>query len=239
MLRGRGEVGAQPRLLRRARGGGDVGAVAVQHDDVPGARVEAVVTLGRVTRGGAEIAEVAGSRAARVVLVIAEHRCRTGLLPSPRRVVAVVVYRRRTAGIGGITEGEDGPRHGIENGGRRFVVAAVAAGNIAGAHQHDGRRCRDGGGRRIGGAGRAVRIGGGEDHVVGPRAGVDVTGSHGTRGAAIPEGPGVGDAVPVAVYRPTAVERHRDAGRAAVRSAGAGSGGRVRASHGDGHRIAA
>src|SRR2546422_8088719 len=51
-------------LFRSARGGGDKGVAAVQHDDVPGSEVVAVVAQPRGARGRSEIVEVAdGGRA--------------------------------------------------------------------------------------------------------------------------------------------------------------------------------
>src|SRR6266516_2637345 len=87
-----GVVGLEPLLLRRARARGDVGAVAVQHDDVPGAQIVAVVALGGVARRGAEIAEVAVRRGARHVV----------LLPGPTSVtVATGVAALCAAGPSG------------------------------------------------------------------------------------------------------------------------------------------
>src|SRR5689334_6285484 len=54
-----GEIGTQPALLRRPRLTTDFGAVTIEDDDMPGSQVVAVVALGGITGGGAEVAEVA------------------------------------------------------------------------------------------------------------------------------------------------------------------------------------
>src|SRR5437879_10611070 len=84
-LRARGEIGAQPLLLRRARGLRDV---AVKGDDVPVAQVVAVVALRRIARGRTEVAEIAGGPG-RAVLVVAGDRPGARLVPAPGGGVAV------------------------------------------------------------------------------------------------------------------------------------------------------
>src|SRR6266566_2414006 len=68
LSRVRREIRPEPLLLRGASGGGDVGADAVEHDDVPGAEVVAVVTLIRVAGRGPEVVEGTGRAGAGVVL---------------------------------------------------------------------------------------------------------------------------------------------------------------------------
>src|SRR2546426_6027350 len=87
------QIGAQPLLLGRAR---PVGDLAVQRDDVPRAEVVTVVALGGITRGRAEVAEVAGRVVAHVV-VIAGNRPGAGLVAAPSRGVAVRVVATRPA----------------------------------------------------------------------------------------------------------------------------------------------
>src|SRR2546422_9228636 len=81
---GGGQVRLEPQLLRRAR---RHGGRAVQRDDVPGAQGVAVVALGRVARGRAEVAVVA-RRTGGGGLAIAPPRGGARPLPTPPRVVA-------------------------------------------------------------------------------------------------------------------------------------------------------
>src|SRR5207247_2208603 len=87
------QVRLEPQLLRRARRRGDR---AVQRDDVPRAQVVAVITLGRIAGGGAEVAIIA-RRSGGGVLRVARDGVGAGLLPPPRRAV--------TVGIGGAIPG--------------------------------------------------------------------------------------------------------------------------------------
>src|SRR5205085_4576139 len=158
LLGGGREVGLEPGLLRRAGGCRDEARVAVQHDDVPGAQVVAVVSLGRVSRGGAEVAEVPGRRGARVVVVIADHGVGARLVAAPARIVTVLIGGGRPVGIGGVAQGEDGARNAVEQARRRFVVGAIAARDVARTHQrHRGYRLRDRD-RGRGGAHRPVLV---------------------------------------------------------------------------------
>src|SRR3989304_2246493 len=85
----------------------DLGALAVEGDEVPGPQVVAVVTLAGITGGGAEVAEVAG-RAGGVVFVVAGHRKRTGLAGAPGRVVAIGELAGGPVGVDVVAQGHDG-----------------------------------------------------------------------------------------------------------------------------------
>src|SRR2546430_2426441 len=102
LLGGGREVGLEPGLLRRARGCRDEARVAVQHDDVPGAQVVAVVSLGGVACGRPEVAEVSGRRGARVVVVIAGHGVGARLVAAPAQIVTGLLVCGRPAWIGGV-----------------------------------------------------------------------------------------------------------------------------------------
>src|SRR5438105_5399988 len=78
-LRARGEIGAQPLLLRRARG---LREVAAKGDDVPVAQVVAVVALRRIAGGRTEVAEIAGGPG-RAVLAVGGGRPGARLVPAP------------------------------------------------------------------------------------------------------------------------------------------------------------
>src|SRR5207244_4920079 len=130
----------EPRFLRRAQGRGHVRGVAVEDDDVPGAEIVAVIALGGVSRGGTEVAEIPGRRGARVVVVVPRPRIRARLVAAPARVVAVLVVGRGAVRIGAVAEREHGPRDRVQDGGRRLVVGAVAARDVAGPYQGDGVR---------------------------------------------------------------------------------------------------
>ena len=128
-LRARGEIGAQPLFLRRARGLRDV---AVEGDDVPVAQVVAVVALRGIARRRAEIAEVP-RRAGRAVLVVAGDRPGARLVPAPRGVVAVGVIGARPAGIGVVARQEHGAGDRVEQVCGEGVAVAGAVCDVAGA----------------------------------------------------------------------------------------------------------
>src|SRR5205807_10671262 len=157
VLRGGGEVGLEAGLLRRADRRGHEARVAVQHDDVPGAELVAVVTLGRIAGGRAEVAEIARGGGARVVVVVARHRIGTGLVAPPARVVAVLVVGGGAVGIAGVAQREHGAGDAVEQGGGGLVVGAVAARDVARPYQRDTRRrLRDGHGRGCGARGAVL-----------------------------------------------------------------------------------
>src|SRR5207249_10678077 len=73
LLAVRREVGLEPLVLLRAGAERDMAAVGVQHDDMPGAEIDAVVSL--AARAGAVPKIVkTGVRRAGVVFVIAQQR---------------------------------------------------------------------------------------------------------------------------------------------------------------------
>src|SRR5581483_6853372 len=95
-----GEVIAQPALLRRARlTAAHLGAIAVDHDDVPRAESVAVVPFAGIA-GITEVREVR-SRAVRRVVVVARRRPRAQLVPTPGRPIAlsILVAGARRVGI--------------------------------------------------------------------------------------------------------------------------------------------
>ena len=127
------QVRLEPQLLRRARRRGDR---AVQRDDVPRAQVVAVITLGRIAGGGAEVAIIA-RRAGGGVLRVARHGVGAGLLPPPRRAV--------TVGIGGAIPGradvvprdEDRAGNGVQQFSGRGIVVMRAEGDVPGSDEGD------------------------------------------------------------------------------------------------------
>ena len=137
----RGQVGLEPLLLRRPRGRrGDV-PVAVQHDDVPGTEIVAVVALAAVARGSAPVvvvSRVAGGPRLRV----SRGGPGTGLVTTPGRGGGIAIgevggLRARTEHI--VADGEDGARNGIQNRRGRLVRGAVAARDVPRAHECDRR----------------------------------------------------------------------------------------------------
>src|SRR5205809_7841519 len=97
----------EPLVLVWAGAEGDEAAVGVQDDNVPGAEVEAVVTL--VARSGAvtEVVERPGRRTG-LVLVIAAGGVGARLVPAPGRVVAAQAGAERTIRERVVAGGEDG-----------------------------------------------------------------------------------------------------------------------------------
>ena len=103
-----GEIGAQPRLLRRpGPAAADLNAVRVQHVDVPAAEVVAVVALRGVAGERAEEAVVAGG-VRRHVVVVPGRRLRGGLVDAPVRRVAVRVLVHGAALVRVVAERDDG-----------------------------------------------------------------------------------------------------------------------------------
>src|SRR2546430_5657616 len=103
----RREIGLEPRLLGRAHGGRDERVVAVQHDDMPRTEVVAVITLAGIPAedariAGAPIADIADSGGTRVVVVVAGHRVRAGLVSAPARIVAILVIGERAVRVGAV-----------------------------------------------------------------------------------------------------------------------------------------
>src|SRR5690242_12183457 len=105
----RGEIGAQPLFLRRARlAAADVFAFAIQNDNVPGSEFVAVVTGLGVARGGAKIIKVRRG-AGRMKFVIARGGASAGLYAAPGLVVT-----------------------------REIFLAAIGIGEVAGNHYRTG-----------------------------------------------------------------------------------------------------
>ena len=144
LSRVRREIRPEPLLLRGASGGGDVGADAVEHDDVPGAEVVAVVTLIRVAGRGPEVVEGTGRAGAGVVVVVPERGPGSGDVPPPAGSVATLVGGERATGIGVVADGEHRPRDAVQQCGRGFVVAAGAASDVPRAYENEGPRGRCG-----------------------------------------------------------------------------------------------
>ena len=93
-------------------------AVAVQHDDVPGAEVVAVPALARGGRGRAEVVEIAGS-AGGAVLVVAHGRLDARLVAAPARVEAAARTRPGSRGSARCRRGWRSCREGCRGGARR------------------------------------------------------------------------------------------------------------------------
>src|SRR3989454_4224698 len=109
---------------------------------MPRAEVVAVITLAGIPAedariAGAPIADIAERGGARVVLVVAGHRIRAGLVPAPARVVAVLVIGGRAIREGGVAQGEHGAGNAVEQRRGRLVVDSVAARDVARSHQGD------------------------------------------------------------------------------------------------------
>src|SRR3989449_1558800 len=121
-------------LFRSARGGGDKGVAAVQHDDVPGSEVVAVVAQPRGARGRSEIVEVADGGRARVVLVVAERRAGAGLVAAPAGIVAARVIRRCPVEAGGGAPPGHRARGRVQESRRGFVTRTVTARDVARAN---------------------------------------------------------------------------------------------------------
>src|SRR5438105_1930008 len=149
MRRVRGEIGPKPLHLRRRGGGRDQRrAAAVQHHDVPGTGVVAVVALLGVARSGAEIAEIAG-RVGRLVLHVAGGWLRAPAMPSPRRAVAGGVLGGRAIVPGVVARREDGSGNRVEQVGREGGSDLAALRDVTGPDQRDrtGARSEVGGWR--------------------------------------------------------------------------------------------
>src|SRR5438034_3443925 len=147
----RGQIGAQPALLRRARAHVDV---RVDHHDVPRAQVVAVVADPRIARRRAPV-RVVTRRAGRrpvVVLVVAGRRAGARLVPAPGWIEAIHVVRQRPVWVGAITERGDRADDAVEHARRPFLAGARAIRDVArtgeyrrarrGLHR-DGRRAND------------------------------------------------------------------------------------------------
>ena len=136
LLRIRGQLGAEPQLLRRSNGHRDL---IVEHHDVPGTKIVAVVILGGVA---GEIAEVQKETRCRrlLVVVLADRRPRPRLVgSSPRWIVAVIEVGERCVAVGIIARGEHrGARVSVEQRPCGIVVGAITPCDIAGADQHRG-----------------------------------------------------------------------------------------------------
>src|SRR3954464_3138121 len=89
----RREVCTKPRRLGGVGAAGDDRAVAVEHDDVPGPQVEAVVPLRGIACGRPQVAEIPACIRG-LVLMVAYGRLGSTLVASPGRVVSIGVIRR-------------------------------------------------------------------------------------------------------------------------------------------------
>src|SRR5256885_7714220 len=150
--RARGEIGAEPLLLSRARGRRDA---AVQYHDVPVAQVVAVVALAGGPSRRAEIVEVRLG-APLLVLDLAGRGARPRLMAAPGRVVALAEAILGAVVVREVAGGEDGAGDPVEQGGGRRVVAVPAGRDVARADQHLPARERD---SEVGVRGRAWRGG--------------------------------------------------------------------------------
>src|SRR5207237_3574574 len=160
------EVGLEPLLLGGSGPGGDVAVIAVQHHDVPGAQVVAVIALVGVAGGGPEIAEVAVARGARVVVTVARRGKGARLVPPPTRVVTRLVPGRSSVGVRVVAQREYGARDRVEQGGGGGRAGRATAGDVACANEDHPCGRRDVDAHRPGGHAAAliVRAGSAEDH---------------------------------------------------------------------------
>src|SRR5207237_10070518 len=134
LVRGR-EVRPKPQLLRRSGRRRHVTVLRVQHDDVPGAEIVAVVVLAAVA-GLLTPVPPRRIRIAQVVLVVPDRGFGTRLVTTPRWSVAVGVVGVRRIGIGVIANGEDGAGDGVEQrGGPLIAQEAPAVGDVARADE--------------------------------------------------------------------------------------------------------
>ena len=211
-LRVRGEIILEPGVLS-GRGGGvgrPVGEARVEHDDMPGADVQAVVA--QIARPGAVTPIIPHAADMTVVVVVVPQGVvRPCLVPAPGRVVALEVV----AGIRehGVAQRQHRSGDGIQDLRGELVASAAAGGDIAGHNQQRGirrwgRLRRRGDGGRSGGrqALRALAVGDHQSHREGRCRGVHVRRRGAGAGRAVPEVPDVSDGVAVRVGRRAAVE---------------------------------
>ena len=108
-----GEVGLQPLPLRGIELGGNRGGTGVQHDDVPGTELVAVVALRRIAGHFSEIVEIR-LRSSGIVLVVAEGREGAGAMAAPARLVTPGEVVGASGRIGVIAERHHGARNAVE-----------------------------------------------------------------------------------------------------------------------------
>src|SRR5688572_13355884 len=98
------QVGAQPLLLWGSCLTADKRTITIKHDNVPRTEIVAVIALGRVPGGGAEIIEVAlGVR--RIIFMVPGRGARARQVSTPRGVVAIGILGIRAVGVYRIAEG--------------------------------------------------------------------------------------------------------------------------------------
>ncbi len=136
----RGQLRAQPLLLRRTHGHGDL---VVQHHDVPRADVVAVVVVVDGSAGGAEVL-VEARRVRGLVVLLAHRRPGPRLVPAPRRPIAGGVIGQRCVAVDVVPDREHGGAGiAVEHHRRGLIVRPIAARDVTGTDQLDG----EGGGR--------------------------------------------------------------------------------------------
>ena len=117
--------------MQRAGGAVAGAALAVEHDDVPGAQVVAVIAQARRSGDGAEIIEkilpVVGD-----VVVIADGRFQTRFEASPGRVETVGIFICPAGVVGGISQQENRAGEAVEDSAGKHIPVAVAECHIAG-----------------------------------------------------------------------------------------------------------
>ena len=219
-----GEIGLEPQVLCRAGTEGDEAAVRVQHDDVPGSEVEAVVAQAPRSHAVAEVVERGIGRAG-VVLVIAQGGVGAGLVTAPGRIVAVLVVGRSAVRERVVPQRHHGAQDRVEDASAEVVPVGAAARDVTGGEQHEGRGL-DMRGRARRRAARAAGVGHRERHAVTAVAGVEVRRGGTCICAAVPEIPAVQERqVTVGIVGQAAVEMDRILPR--VVAAGDGYGGLV------------
>ena len=117
----------------------DLRALGVQHHDVPGSEVVAVVAVRRRAGRGSEVGVVAGG-IGRVVVVVPGGGPRARAVPSPGRAVAGVELGQRARVVDVVAQREDGAGDAVEQRRGLLVVVAAALRDVAGADEDLGVR---------------------------------------------------------------------------------------------------
>src|SRR6478672_10126376 len=140
-------------------------AIGVERDQMPGAEIETVVTLGAGTCALTEVVEVGGVGTAFSALVVAQDRVGDALEPSPGGAVGGRVVRGGSVDVLDVAEGQDslwvdgfhqvGGGLLVAAGGRAGSGVEVGIGGVAGDvpgrdDNHRGGRggCREGSGNQ-------------------------------------------------------------------------------------------